>query len=411
MLNRLIIFFITVSAATAQLNDSPLLKEILKNLKSEFPNILSAPDQYKLQIIYTQVNRNQNNIPLLDTHTYRHKPREYFYPASTIKFPIAVLAMEKLSSIENVDQYTPLNILAKMPGIEGVMENKTSRTGLPSIAHYIHKLFVVSDNDASNRLFEFLRRDYLNQRLWDLGYTETRIRQRLGISLSEKQNRYTSSFRFFHDGSIIYEQPSQKAEIDLNVNYNDYLIGKAHMKSGKRVEQPFDFSKKNFMNLMEQHRFLIQVMFPETAPNYKQLNLTENDYQFLYGKMSLLPRESKYPLYEDDNHNYDGYCKFFMFGDTREQIPDHIRIYNKVGLAHGFLLDNAYVVDVKNKVEFFLSAVVYVNQNETLNDNTYEYDEISIPFLAALGNAFYRYELNRVKDVLPDLTRFEIGNK
>ena len=165
MLNRLIIFFITVSAATAQLNDSPLLKEILKNLKSEFPNILSAPDQYKLQIIYTQVNRNQNNIPLLDTHTYRHKPREYFYPASTIKFPIAVLAMEKLSSIENVDQYTPLNILAEMPGIEGVMENKTSRTGLPSIAHYIHKLFVVSDNDASNRLYEFLSRDYLHQRL------------------------------------------------------------------------------------------------------------------------------------------------------------------------------------------------------------------------------------------------------
>ena len=411
MLKHLLIFFIIVSAATAQPTDSKLLKEILENLIPVFSNIFSEPDQYKLQIIYTQVNRDQNNVPELATHTYRLKPREYFYPASTIKIPIAVLAMEKLNSIENIDRDTPLNILTEMPGLEGILEDKTSRTGLPSIAHYIHKLFVVSDNDASNRLFEFLRRDYLNQRLWDLGYTETRIRQRLGISLSEKQNRYTSSFRFFHDGSIIYEQPSQKAEIDLNVNYNDYLIGKAHMKSGKRVEQPFDFSKKNFMNLMEQHRFLIQVMFPETAPNYKQLNLTENDYQFLYGKMSLLPRESKYPLYEDGNHNYDGYCKFFMFGDTREQIPDHIRIYNKVGLAHGFLLDNAYVVDVKNKVEFFLSAVVYVNQNETLNDNTYEYDEISIPFLAALGNAFYRYELNRVKDVLPDLTRFEIGNK
>ena len=411
MLKHLLIFFIIVSAATAQPTDSKLLKEILENLIPVFSNIFSEPDQYKLQIIYTQVNRDRNNVPELATHTYRLKPREYLYPASTIKIPIAVLAMEKLNNIENIDRDTPLNILTEMPGLEGILEDKTSRTGLPSIAHYIHKLFVVSDNDASNRLFEFLRRDYLNQRLWDLGYTETRIRQRLGISLSEKQNRYTSSFRFFHDGSIIYEQPSQKAEIDLNVNYNDYLIGKAHMKSGKRVEQPFDFSKKNFMNLMEQHRFLIQVMFPETAPNYKQLNLTENDYQFLYGKMSLLPRESKYPLYEDDNHNYDGYCKFFMFGDTREQIPDHIRIYNKVGLAHGFLLDNAYVVDVKNKVEFFLSAVVYVNQNETLNDNTYEYDEISIPFLAALGNAFYRYELNRVKDVLPDLTRFEIGNK
>ena len=411
MLNRLIVFFITVSAATAQITDSPLISEILKNFKPEFPNIFSAPDQYKLQIIYTQVNRDRNNVPELETHTYRLKPREYFYPASTIKFPIAVLAMEKLNSIENVDQYTSLNILTEIPGLEGVLEDKTSRTGLPSIAHYIHKLFVVSDNDASNRLYEFLGRDYLHQRLWDLGYTETRIRHRLDIALSKKQNRYTSPFRFFHDGSIIYEQPSQKAKIDLDVNYNDYLIGKAHMKNGNRIEQPFDFSKKNFMSLMEQQYFLIQVMFPETAPEDKQLNLTEDDYKFLYGKMSLLPRESKYPLYEDNDHYYDSYCKFFMFGDTKERIPDHIRIYNKVGLAHGFLVDNAYVVDVKNKVEFFLSAVLYVNQNETLNDNTYEYNEISIPFLAALGNAVYRFELKRVKDVLPDLTRFEIGNK
>ncbi len=411
MLNRLIVFFITVSAATAQITDSPLINEILKNFKPEFPNIFSAPDKYKLQIIYTQVNRDRNNVPELETHTFRLKPREYFYPASTIKFPIAVLAMEKLNSIENVDQYTSLNILTEIPGLEGVLEDKTSRTGLPSIAHYIHKLFVVSDNDASNRLYEFLGRDYLHQRLWDLGYTETRIRHRLDIALSKKQNRYTSPFRFFHDGSIIYEQPSQKAKIDLDVNYNDYLIGKAHMKNGNRIEQPFDFSKKNFMSLMEQQYFLIQVMFPETAPEDKQLNLTEDDYKFLYGKMSLLPRESKYPLYEDNDHYYDSYCKFFMFGDTKERIPDHIRIYNKVGLAHGFLVDNAYVVDVKNKVEFFLSAVLYVNQNEILNDNTYEYNEISIPFLAALGNAVYRFELKRVKDVLPDLTRFEIGNK
>ena len=379
----------------AQTYDSSLLKEILNTLKPEFLNILLAPDQYKLQIIYTQVNRKKNNDPLFDTHYYRYTPREYFYPASTIKLPIAVLALEKLNRIESIDRNTTLNIVSEIPDIKGVMEDKTSKNGLPSIAHYIHKLFVVSDNDASNRLYEFLGRDYLHQRFWNLSYTETRIRHRLDIRISKNHNRYTSPFQFFNDGNIIYEQPSQKAIIDLDVNYDDYLIGEAHMRSSKYIEQPFDFSKKNFMNLKEQHNFLIQVMFPESVPKDKQLNLTEDDYQFLYEKMSLLPRESEYPLYNDDHHNYDSYCKFFMFGDNKERIPDYIRIYNKVGLAYGFLLDNAYVVDMKNKVEFFLSAVVYVNENKTLNDNIYEYDEISIPFLAALGNAIYYYELNR----------------
>ena len=205
MLNRLIVFFITVSAATSQITDSPLINEILKNFKPEFPNIFSAPDQYKLQIIYTQVNRDRNNVPELETHTFRLKPREYFYPASTIKFPIAVLAMEKLNRIKNIDEYTPLNILTELPGIERVIKDKTSKTGLPSIAHYIHKFFGSSDNDASNQLYEFLGNDYLNQRLWDLSYIETRIRHRLDISFSEKQNRYTSPFQFYNDENIIYE--------------------------------------------------------------------------------------------------------------------------------------------------------------------------------------------------------------
>ena len=138
------------------------------------------------------------------------------------------------------------------------------------------------------------------------------------------------------------------------------------------------------MNLMEQHDFLIQVIFPETLPDRRQLNLTREDYQFLYEKMSFLPRESKYPFYNNNDQYYHSYCKFFMFGNTKERIPDDIRIFNKVGLAHGFLIDNAYIVDMENRVEFFLSAVIYVNENEILNDDTYEYDEISIPFLAAL---------------------------
>jgi len=46
-------------------------------------------------------------------------------------------------------------------------------------------------------------------------------------------------------------------------------------------------------------------------------------------------------------------------------------------------------------VEFLLSAVIYVNEDEIFNDDKYEYDEIGLPFLANLGRVIYKYELER----------------
>ncbi len=104
--------------------------------------------------------------------------------------------------------------------------------------------------------------------------------------------------------------------------------------------------------------------------------------------MRMLPREAGY----DPEEYYDGYCKFFMYGDSREQIPDHIQIFNKVGFAYGTLTDCAYIRDELNEVEFMVSATILVNQDGIFNDDAYEYDEVGIPFLAALGRALYEFE-------------------
>ena len=74
------------------------------------------------------------------------------------------------------------------------MEDTSSKNEDATIAQFIKKIFVVSDNDAFNRLYEFLGQDYFNQRMWDLGYSETRVRHRLSIPLTAKQNKYTNSF-------------------------------------------------------------------------------------------------------------------------------------------------------------------------------------------------------------------------
>ncbi|MCY3565848.1 MAG: hypothetical protein OXH27_06680, partial [Gammaproteobacteria bacterium] len=74
-----------------------------------------------------------------------------------------------------------------------------------------------------------------------------------------------------------------------------------------------------------------------------------------------------------------------LFGDSRERIPEHIEIFNKIGRAYGYLTDSAYIVDRRTNREFLISATIRVNANETFNDDIYEYVEIGLPFLAELG--------------------------
>ena len=406
-MHKYLILFLSVSLMTcSESKDSSLLESIILSLESDFYSIVSSPEKHRLQILYTQIDRDENNNPSFTTHTFRLRPREYFYPASTTKFPIAVLALEKANQNSKINPYSRLEILTEKPELNGVVRDLNSESGYPSIAHYIHTLFIVSDNSANNRLYEFLGRDHINQRLWELGYPNARIRHRLSISLSEELNRYTNPFVFYGKDQKIYEQPSQVGKVDLDINYDDYLLGEFHYNNGKKNTGPLDFSTKNFMSISEQHKFMKQVMFPKSITTKQQLDLSDEDYVLLYKEMSVLPRHSAYPKYPDYDSYYDGYCKFFMYGDTKDTIPDHIKIFNKVGLAYGFLLDNAYIIDTDNNVEFILTAVVYHNENETMNDDTYEYDNITIPFLAELGRNVYNFELARDKNYLPDFSRF-----
>ena len=177
-----------------------------------------------------------------------NKPNQYFYPASAIKLPIAALTLDKMRTIENIDRNTPLNILPGIGGLSGENEYTTSPTGFPTIGHYIHKLFVVSDNNAFNRLYEFLGRDHINQKLWDLGYPDTRIFHRLSLNLKEDQNRYSNSIRFFKGSKVLYDKPSEISIIPMKPSVNEYLIGDAHKKNGTLIGSPMNFSDKNFFS-------------------------------------------------------------------------------------------------------------------------------------------------------------------
>jgi hypothetical protein len=53
-----------------------------------------------------------------------------------------------------------------------------------------------------------------------------------------------------------------------------------------------------------------------------------------------------------------------------------------------------------------VTATIYVNKDEILNDDKYEYNEIALPFFYTLGQHLYQYELVRKRKYRPDLSRF-----
>ena len=61
--------------------------------------MLDNPALYDVQIVYTQINRDAQNRPSFKTYRYQVDKDRYFYPASTVKLPAVLLALEKLNGL------------------------------------------------------------------------------------------------------------------------------------------------------------------------------------------------------------------------------------------------------------------------------------------------------------------------
>ncbi|WP_018479240.1 serine hydrolase [Pontibacter roseus] len=386
-----------------------MIENILSAKPEQFKEILDNAEKHRLQILYTQIDRDEQNRPHFTSYTYRVNPQEYFYPASTVKLPGALVALEKLNelNIPGLDKYTPLKVDSAYSRQTAVTGDSTSADGKASIAHYIKKLFLVSDNDAYNRLYEFVGQQRLNQALHEKGFQDVQLVHRLDISRTPDENRHTNPFTFYKDDQIIYQQPLVHNPTRFHQARYDGMLGKGYIDGDKLINGPMDFTGKNYITLEVLQGILKSVLLPEAVPEQQRFNLTDDDYAFLYRYMSMLPRESDYPAYNPKEYP-DSYVKFLLYGTSKERIPDNVRIFNKIGNAYGFLLDNAYIVDFDKGVEFMLTAVISVNENGTYNDGQYEYEEIGYPFLRNLGRAIYEHEVKRKKEHLPDLSKFRL---
>ena len=384
------------------------LEKRLASYPQYFDSLLKNNDEYGIQIIYTKIDRRKNNKPIFTDYYFNTDSPKYFYPASTVKLPTALLALQRLHEpdCQGLDENTTMITEAGYSGQTEVYNDPFSADGRPTIAQYVRKILLVSDNDAFNRLYEFLGQEYINKKLWEMGYSDAQIIHRLNIFLSEDENRHTNPVNFYSDFSadtiskIIYAKPMQTAVLTYPAR-NDYK-GNGYYSGDKLVNQPLNFSKKNRLALTDLHSILKSIFFPKMVRDKLRFHLTNGDYQFVQRYMGMFPRESDYPMY--DSSYQDAYSKFLLWGEGTEKQNGNIRIFHKSGDAYGFLTDVAYIVDFENSIEFLLSATIYCNSDGILNDDHYDYNTIGLPFMKHLGEVIYDYELKRPRKHKPDLS-------
>ena len=397
-----ILFLVKTNRIVAQL-PTPFNTILTTIQDSVAKKVLANPKTYRYQLVYTQIDRDQNGVPNFTNHTLLADAANYFNPASMVKMPLAFLAMEKLHELNQpgINKFTTMQFDSNYQRQVAMYADSSAQNKKPSIAHFIKRAFLISENDPYNRLYQFMGQGPINQKLLAKGYSSTKItRQFMGYT--EDQNRHTNGIRFVDEKGLPLLNLAPQFNQDSFQFGAPILIGDAHWNSkDELVNTPFDFTRHNNISLVDMQKMLQAVIFPASVPKQNRFNIAEADRLFLLQYLSQYPSETNYPKY-DSAHFYDSYVKFF-FQDSAHTMPKHIRVFNKVGWAYGFLTDVSYVLDTKNNIDYMLSATVYVNSDGVVNDSKYDEETVGFPFLNQIGTAFYEYELKRPRKHQPKL--------
>ncbi len=366
---------LTCLAISCQESDTRNPIEVaLASESSKIQTVMDNLEAHEVQIALSVVDSSSDQIQFTD-YEFQVNDSLYFYPASTVKFPVAVLSLEQLhnNGIFDLDvQYT----------IEGDSVVTTFRSDIEAV-------FAVSSNQAYNNLYEWLGKDYINGRLQQLGIQPARISHRLSTANADNLN--TKSIEFTKNGTTSFLSESMVMDSIKPLQLKRLQKGKGYYANDSLINKPMDFSYKNYFPITSLHNTMKRVIFPELYGPKERFDLTPDLQSFLLEAMQQSPSDAGYNAPE----YYDSYVKFFMFGDSKDPMPSDIIIHNKVGYAYGYLTDTAYIVDTTNNLAFVLTATIHVNKDGVFNDDVYEYESIGIPFLAQLGREIHQNLVSR----------------
>jgi len=269
-----IFLLMTALNSFSQAKTDKWLQQLLRRHGSQqLQHVLDLPDTFRYQLIYTQINRDKNNQPHFTQRYLNVDKKLYHNPASTVKLPVALCALEKLNELKvpGLNSFSTMLTDSSYSGQVKVYTDSLAENGKPSIAQYIREIFLISDNDAYNRLYEFVGQQTLNEKLQQKGYTGSRITRRF-MPMTAEENRHTNNIRFVQDGRLIYQQPPAVSSFEFDFSHQ-YLVGNAYYnRQDSLIYQPMDFTTHNVFPLEDLQQMLQSVMFPQSVSPKKGLH-------------------------------------------------------------------------------------------------------------------------------------------
>ena len=260
--------------------DSEKIQAVMKNLEA-----------HEVQIMVTDATGKDFKFQVNDS--------SYFYPASSVKFPIALLALEKAQRIPEIDSQTVFQI-----------EGDSIKT---TIQQEVKKIFAVSDNEAYNRLFEFLGQDEIQQSLIAKNLQPARISHRVGTQNAD--TIVSKKITFFENDSIVFQQEAKSNQAIEKLSLFKMQKGVGFYRDDSFVSKPMDFSEKNYVPIGTLHELMKRVQFPEKDTEKEQFQILESDRDFLLNVMHETPKQQGFT----ETEYYDSYVNFLCLEIRKKQ--------------------------------------------------------------------------------------------
>lgn len=383
----LLILLFCTQVAKSQFTDS-IQSYINNDTSLVIKEVFSNSESYRLKIIFSQITSDKEGHKQISSWRYRDTVSEYAYPASMVKIPMAYSFMQFLNENRQFNN-----------NLSDILIDSSSYIKERSLHDDLLFMLSASDNNAFNRLYNLIGCKYINKNLQKKGYNNTYVVHRFEQG-NEKYHQTALPVKVFsRTCDSVYSHPIDSAKTILEHGLKDSLVGIGYYMSDTVISTPKSFRFHNYVDIRDVHDMMVSLFYPQFN-DHKPYNTTTAQRDTIVKFLQHSPLNPNSVEYADTSIFHPNFLRLILYGRDKNVNYPGVEFCNKSAMAYGFMADCCHLRDTVNNVEFFLTIYIYLNRDEILNDNKYEFDTVGLPFMRKFGELIYKKmkEKKQLKD-------------